>query len=94
MTKHPCAGLGKAATEAFEQIASGEALPQMKKSVATKLIAKGLIERGPDKELRDRWGSFGIPQYFVPYPVHMQWCTWCSEQPEIVALSSAEGEKR
>lgn len=86
MTKHPCAGLGNAATEAFERIATGDALPPMTKGVTTKLIAKGLIERGPDKALRDGVGRFYLPRYFVPFAVHMQWCSWCSEQPENAQL--------
>lgn len=86
MTKHPCAKLGKAATEAFEQIATGDPLPAMPKATVTKLIAKGVIERGPDKMLRDGLGGFAIPQYFVPFAVHMQWCTWCSEQSDEALL--------
>lgn len=91
MIKHPCAGLGKATTEAFEKIATGDALPAMTKASTTKLIAKGLIERGPDKLLRDGMGSFAIPQYFVPFAIHMQWCTWCSEQADE-AMAEPNGD--
>lgn len=82
-TDHPCKGLPPRAVEAFEQIATGDALPAMTKGIVTKLIAKGVIERGPDKQLGDALGKFSIPQYFVPFAVHMQWCEWCSEQSDI-----------
>lgn len=84
MTDHPCKGLPVNAVEAFEQIATGNALPAMTKGTAAKLLAKGLIERGADKQFSDRLGKFSVPQYFVPLPVHMDWCEWCSEQPELV----------
>ena len=45
-----------------------------------KMLAKGLIERGPNKPMRDGIGVFSIPQYFVPTRIHMQWRQWCSEQ--------------
>lgn len=83
MTDHPCKGLGARATEAFERICIGDALPPMSKGVTAKLLAKGLIERGPDKQLGDRFGKYSIPQYFVPFPVHIDWCEWCSEQPDL-----------
>lgn len=71
-TKHPCAGMGKASVAAFEQIATGVALPPMARRTAAALLNKGLIDRGPEKTLgRDRFGAITIPQYFVPIPVHM-----------------------
>lgn len=82
LTKHPCDKMGSSAIEAFERIAVGDALPPMTKGVTNKLLAKGLIESGPPKELGDRLGKFYIPQYLVPQLVHMQWCEWCSEQPD------------
>lgn len=82
MTDHPCKGLSKKAISAFEQIAIGEALPRAHSKTLDSLLAKGLILRGRDKVLgRDALGKITVPQYFVPLPVHMQWCEWCSEQP-------------
>ncbi len=82
MTEHPCKGMTKAQIEAFEQIAIGNALPTTNKSTLAKLRAKELIYEDEPKVFKDRFGAYSIPQYFVPYPVHMKWCEWCSEQPE------------
>lgn len=82
MTDHPCKGMTPLQIQAFEKIAVGDPLPSGVIKSFKALQAKGLIERGPDKVLRDRLGSFGIPQYQVPIRHHMQWCQWCSEQPE------------
>lgn len=82
MTDHPCKGMTKAQIEAFEKIATGIPLPPVVMKSLKILEAKGLIERGPDKELCDGLGRYRIPQYQVPIGLHMQWCKWCSEQPE------------
>jgi hypothetical protein len=91
MTDHPCKGMSARAIEVFEQIAIGNGLPWMMKVAAAKLLAKGLIERGPDKQFRDALGHYSIPQYFVPLAVHAQWCEWCSEQPPA---GDAAGERK
>lgn len=80
-TDHPCSGMSAAAVKAFELIAINEH-PPMNKRAIDQLLKLGLIERLPDKELRDRFGSYSIPQYQVPLAIHMQWCNWASEQPE------------
>lgn len=86
-TEHPCKGMTKRQREAFEQIATGEALPRAMPITLQRLQTNGLIERGPDKVLgRDALGVISIPQYYVPLPVHAQWCQWCSEQ-----LTDGEG---
>ncbi len=83
MTDHPCKGLSPRAVEAFERICIGDRLPQMTGATVNKLLAKGLIEKGPEKQLGDRLGKFSIPQYQVPMPLFIQWCEWCSEQPDF-----------
>jgi hypothetical protein len=82
MTDHPCKGMTKAQIETFEQIAVGNALPPMSMKQIKALEANGVIHLAGNKILRDEMGSFSLPQYEVPIPVHMQWCKWCSEQPE------------
>lgn len=88
MTDHPCKGMSQSCISAFEQIATGIALPAAAKRSLDKLQAKGLIERGADRPLSDRLGKFSIPQYFVPLPVHMDWCEWCSEQPDLAEIGA------
>jgi hypothetical protein len=82
MTDHPCKGMTKAQIAAFEQIAINVALPPVPKGTLAALEKHGLIERAPDKKLHDEMGDYSLPQYFVPLPIHMQWCQWASERPE------------
>jgi hypothetical protein len=88
MTDHPCKGMPNRAILAFEQIATGIALPAgTPNGIYAKLLERGVIERAGDKLLRDGLGDYSIPQYAVPLPVHMQWCEWCSEQPDIEGIA-------
>ena len=78
-TKHPCAGITKVQRAAFERIAINEP-PRAWGKTIDRLLERGLIQRGEDEVLgRDRFGMIVIPSYFVPIPVHMQWCQWASE---------------
>lgn len=81
MTDHPCKGMDRLAIEAFERIAINDQ-PGTSTKTLEKLQRRGVIERGPDKLCRDAFGTFTIPQWYVPLPVHAQWCEWCSEQPD------------
>lgn len=83
MTDHPCKDLTPAQRAAFEQIAINQP-PQCGWKSIDALLKAGVIERGPDDTRRDAMGVYHIPNFFVPLPVHMQWCAWCSEQPENV----------
>ncbi|MCS3727241.1 hypothetical protein [Bradyrhizobium betae] len=80
MTDHPCKGLGKAATNAFEAIAVNHQ-PHCSKVTLQRLLERGLIAR-EDRlmHFRDGLPPCRIAGYFVPLPVHYQWCTWASEQ--------------
>jgi hypothetical protein len=82
MTDHPCKGLTKAQREAFEQIAVNLPHRATHKTLLA-LRAKGLIGYTDKVIGRDALGKITVPEWFVPLPVHMQWCQWCSEQPEI-----------
>ena len=83
MTDHPCIGMTAAQRAAFEQIATNGYGPFHPKVIAA-LLARGLIVRSEDEILgRDAFGIISIPTYAVPIPFHMQWCEWCSEQPDI-----------
>lgn len=79
MTKHPCAGLSRAAHSAFERVAiSMEPLASLR--TINKLLESGLIEVvGQLKLGTDAFGPVTIPIYAVPLPVHYQWCKWASE---------------
>lgn len=84
--RHPCAGMTAAQRAAFESIAtqSGGRIAAHPKTIAA-LIAKGVIARDRDEIVgRDRFGAIAIPNYYVPTPVHMQWCSWCAENCDEV----------
>lgn len=78
MTDHPCKGMTKAQRAAFERIAINQE-PRCSAVIIDKLLAAGVIERGPPKRYRDKLGSFEVSTFTVPVAVHHQWCCWCSE---------------
>ena len=41
---------------------------------------KGLIE---SEEVKDNYGGlpFTYRRYYVPFPIHLEWCEWCASQP-------------
>lgn len=78
-TDHPCKGMTNAQVRTFERIAISQP-PAAAKRTMDVLLARGLIERGDDRIIaRTLLGPVTVPTYFVPLPVHMQWCQWCSE---------------
>lgn len=83
MTDHPCKGMTKAQIAAFEQIAINQP-PQCKWNTIDALMKAGMVERGKGETRRDAMGVYEIPYFYVPLLIHMQWCEWCSEQPENV----------
>jgi hypothetical protein len=87
MTQHPCKGMSAAAIKAFEAVATGDALPSCNRKTMANLVKRGVVVKGEDKVLRDEFGSFAIPQYYVPLQVHIAWCAWCSEQHGSAIMS-------
>lgn len=82
MSEHPCKGMNRAQREAFEMIAVSQH-PRCKPQTIAALLARGVVTRGPDEILgRDALGQIAVPTYYVPMQIYMQWCDWCSEQPE------------
>lgn len=81
MTAHPCRGMTKAQKEAFERIAINEH-PRCGWLTLDALLARGVIKRGEGETRKDAMGTYEIPSFFVPLPIHIQWCQWCSEHAE------------
>ena len=71
MTEHPCRGMTRAEIAAFEAIAINRS-PHCSKRTFEKLLSRGVIEKFEKKSLFD--------DYFVPLPIHIQWCEWASER--------------
>ncbi len=81
MTDHPCKGMTRGQRDAFEQIAVNQH-PRCKWPTIDVLLKAGVIEQGESEKRRDAVGTYEIPNFFVPLPIHMQWCEWCAEQSE------------
>jgi len=69
----------KAQVAAFEQIAINQ-FPACRWSTIDALLKAGVVAKGPPEVRRDAMGVYEIPSFYVPLPIHMQWCEWCSEQ--------------
>lgn len=79
MTDHPCKNLTTAQCEAFERIAVNQ-FPACTWPTIDALLKAGVIEQGESETRRDAMGVYHIPSFYVPLPIHAQWCEWCSEQ--------------
>ncbi|UQR62992.1 hypothetical protein LRP30_40715 [Bradyrhizobium sp. C-145] len=69
--EHPWKGMTRAEIAAFEAIAINRS-PRCSKRTLEALLSRGLIEKEERKSLSD--------VYFVPLPLHIQWCEWASER--------------
>ncbi len=81
MTDHPCKGMTQVQIDAFERIATNQ-LPLCGWASLNALMKAGVVVRGKDETRRDAMGLYYVPIFYVPAPVLIQWCQWCSEQPE------------
>lgn len=79
-TPHPCAGMTPAQRRDFELVAINEP-PRGGHLTIKALERRGLIVETEPKILgRDAFGEIKIRQWYVPMPLHIQWCKWASEQ--------------
>jgi hypothetical protein len=67
---HPCHGLSARIVETFERIAINLP-PQAALRTIEALARRGLIER-------TEFGDGSRNYWFVPTPVHHDWCVWCA----------------
>lgn len=74
--RHPCASMTLNQRKVFEQIAVGNEAPRASEKTLAALERRGLIVRGNDKIVSPR---VRVATWFVPIPIHMQWCKWASE---------------
>lgn len=82
MVDHPAKGMTKAQIRDFELIAVNDH-PRGGHGVIKKLEEAGLIVEGPRVIVgRDAFGPIERRSWYVPFPIHMQWCEWCAEQPD------------
>jgi len=69
---HP--GRTSAQRRALDAIGCGEP-PRCSSKTLKALLDAGLIEETGGEIRRDALGSYRIPTYEMPIPVHMQWCS-------------------
>jgi len=92
MTPHPCKGMTRAQRRDFELIATGHR-PRGGDTTINKLRARGLIADAP-QEVLGRDVIFIVPVWYVPIPIHMQWCKWAAEQSERAGAAPTPGETK
>ena len=85
--EHPAkaAGCTKRQIEVFDQIASGVTNPRAAQGTLKVLFDKGLIASEWEVVGRDCLGEIKLPRWYVPMPLHMDWCSWCSSRNEVEA---------
>lgn len=74
--------MSKAQVQAFELIAVNQK-PSCRQETLNALRRKGLIALGMPEKRKDLMGAYEIPSYYVPLPIHMQWCEWCHENVKL-----------
>ena len=77
MTKHPCQGMTKAEITAFEAIAINRS-PNCSKKTIEKLLV--IVDEKRNVNFKDGLPPVAVDDYFVPLPIHYQWCQWVSER--------------
>jgi hypothetical protein len=80
MVKHPCDGMTRAEINAFEAIAIN-LKPDCAKKTLERLLERGVIK----KHEKTVFFRDGLPpqietDFYVPLPIHYQWCEWASEK--------------
>ena len=73
--KHP--GKTPAQRRALDQIGAGNYSPIMSDRTRDSMLGAGLIEELTPIIIQ----GVRVRQFQMPIPVHMQWCSWCAEQP-------------
>lgn len=70
----------------LDNIGSGDYSPSARRQTLDNMVQEGLIVRLADRVLgHDVFGPITIPQYEMPTPVHMQWCSyWASKTTEEI----------
>ena len=71
---HP--GRTAAQRRVLDAIGCGESSPRMSPKVRDALLTADLIVQCGERVVcQDRFGTVTAPEYVMPIPVHMQWCS-------------------
>jgi hypothetical protein len=80
MAQHPCHGMTQAETKAFEAIAIN-LKPRCSRKTLARLLARGVIMKKDNRvAFRDGLPPSNVEEYYVPLPIHMQWCEWAGQR--------------
>lgn len=71
-------GLTKAQENALGLISMGRP-PHASPRTIQALKDAGLITESQRVVGRDRFGAITVPDYEMPTPVHIEWCSWCAD---------------
>jgi hypothetical protein len=70
----------KAEIAAFEAIAINRP-PRCSRRTLEKLLSRGVIETQEERiAFRDGLPPSVVDHFFVPLPIHIQWCEWAAER--------------
>lgn len=93
MTDAPHPGKTKAQRRVLDAIGCGDFLPPMSARTRDALLKAGLICKSEPIAIgKDRFGVIKIPQFYMPLPVHIQWCQAVAFTDEEMTAFEA-GEK-
>jgi hypothetical protein len=80
MVQHPCHGMTRAETKAFEAIAIN-LKPHGSKETLTRLLDRGVVvKQEKHVAFRDGLPPSVMDEYCVPLPIHLQWCEWAAQR--------------
>ncbi|MGT2488581.1 hypothetical protein ACU4GA_27065 [Methylobacterium oryzae CBMB20] len=88
---HP--GRTSAERRALDRIGCGEPPACAQKTLRNPLEAGLIVDVGTETR-RDALGSYQVPAYAMPIPVHFQWCSAVAATDEEMAAFEAELEGR
>lgn len=86
---HP--GRNSAERRALDRIGCGEP-PACAQKTLKNLLAAGLIVEAGSQFRRDTLGKYKIPNFEMPIPVHMAWCSAVAASDREAAFFDAELE--
>lgn len=80
MTQHPCHGMTRAETQAFEAIAIN-LKPHCSRRTLALLLERGVIMKEKKRvAFPDGLPPAVVDEYQVPLPIHIRWCEWASHR--------------
>ena len=78
--QHPCYGMTRAQTKAFEAIAIN-LKPHCSNETLIRLLDRGVIMKQEKRvAFRDGLPPSVMDEYYVPLQIHIQWCEWAGQK--------------